>query len=134
MTPALASDSPILVVHASGRFSARSKSPQGARYSGKLTARELQLLLQEIIDRHRFQDVNVAAIEQKMREVEQRGGRIWAIKDGGETVIQLRLPEFQHSVAIYGLQAAHSLYPEILPLQNLYAIQQRLLAIAQSAP
>ncbi|HMW22011.1 MAG TPA: hypothetical protein PKC59_01150 [Burkholderiaceae bacterium] len=127
-------DQPALLVHADGSFSARGAALGGARRTGQLTRRELRELLDEVVIRQQFGSIRTADIDAGIRRVtaarqEQRVRPM----DGATTHIQVTLPQLVHSVEWADLHADRDAFPEVEPLQRLFAIQQRLLALAKSA-
>ena len=126
-------EQPALLLHASGDFSARPLPGSTVRRQGRLDAAAVQALLNEILVQHRFASISAADIQSQISEISQRTGRLFAVMDGGETRIELQLPAVQHHVVLPAMQAARARFPEIEPLQRLHAIQQRLLALAETA-
>lgn len=122
-----------LIVHASGDFSARPHPGDAVRRTGRLEPAALQGLLAEVLEQHRFATISAAAILAQIQEISQRTGRMFKTMDGGETRIELDLPQVQHRVVFPALHAAQGMFPEIEALRRLYAIQQRLLTLANTA-
>lgn len=124
---------PALVIHADGTFFASPLNPGGARRAGRLTPAQLQAVLHDIVDRQDFGSIRAEQIQAQLREVTERTGRLLNVMDGGITRIEVRLPDGHHAVEMPALHAAHHLFPEVEPLQRLFAIQQRLLDVTQAA-
>lgn len=122
-----------LLVHANGRYTARPLPGANVRRAGQLDSTALQGLLAEVLVQHRFATISSAAIVAQIEDISQRTGRLFKMMDGGETTIEVSLPDVQHRVVLGALQAAHRLFPEVEPLQRLHAVQQRLLALANTA-
>lgn len=127
-------DQSALLLHADGSFSARGQTPGGARRTGQLTRRALRELLEEVVIRQQFGSIRAADIEAGIHRVtaarqEMRVKRM----DGATTHIQVTLPSLVHSVEWADLHADREAFPEVEPLQRLFAIQQRLLELAKSA-
>lgn len=126
---------PALLVHADGRFSAPGRTPGGPRRTGQLSRLQLQDLLSDVLLRQRFGSIDASDIQARIRAVAQADGqgRVLLGMDGGVTRIEVDLPGLRHRVEWPGLHQAQNSFPEVEPLQRLYAIQQRLLAVAGSA-
>jgi hypothetical protein len=126
---------PSLLVHADGRFSAPGRTPGGPRRTGQLSRQQLQELLTDVLLRQRFGSIEASDIQARIRAVAQVDGqgRVLLGMDGGVTHIEVDLPDVRHRVEWPGLHQAQSTYPEVEPLQRLFAVQRRLLALAATA-
>lgn len=126
-------DEPALLLHADGRYSAPPATLGGARRSGQLSRAELRALLEDIVHRLRFAEIDARDIQTRMQRIATDTGRLAITRDGGVTRIELTLPDLQHRVELPNLHASARSFPEIDALQRLLAIQQRLLELAQTA-
>lgn len=125
---------PALLVHADGSFSAPGRDLGGDRRAGQLTKRALRELLEELVIHQRFATIHAADIDAHIRRILAARQEIrLARMDGSLTRIELRIPGVTHSVEWRDLHADRAAYPEVESLQRLYAIQQRLLRLANSA-
>lgn len=129
----LETSQPALLVQASGDFSARPHPGNAVRRTGRLESAELQGLLAEVLEQHRFASISAEAVLAQIHEISQRTGRLFKTMDGGETCIEIDLPQVQHRVLFPALHAAQGLFPEVEALRHLHAIQQRLLSLANRA-
>ena len=123
----------VLLLHASGKFSARPLPSNERRRTGSINADALQQLMIWIIDENRFATISAKAILDEIEAIGRSSGRIFALMDGGQTHIAVDLPALRHSVVLPALDAARSLFPEIDALRRLHAIKQRLLDLADQA-
>ncbi len=87
---------------------------------------QLQQLLDFIVKKNRFFDIDVIAIQKQIREELTKTGRLFAIADAGESVIRVCSGKHQKEVKFYALSHAARQFPEISALQRLYAIEQEL--------
>ena len=125
---------PALVLHANGRFSAKASAASAPRRGmGQLEPAALQALLAELLLTHGFASLDGAAIQAQLEAISQHTGRLFKVMDAGVTRITLTLPAVQHTVEMPALHAAVRLFPEVQALRQLHAVQQRLLALAQTA-
>ncbi len=122
-----------LLIHADGSYSAPAARPGGERRTGVLSRDDLRALLTDVLVRQQFAAIDAADIEALIRQSAKATGRIFRVMDGGVTRITIRLPDVQHSVEVSNLHAAHLAFPDIEPLQRLYAVQQVLLRLAGTA-
>lgn len=83
-------------------------------------------LLDFIVEKNHFFDIDVAAIHQQIRGEMSKTGRIFAIADATESVIHVCSGTKQKQIKFYALAHAAKLYPEIAALQQLHAIEQEL--------
>ena len=123
----------INLLQASGRYTARPLPGSKARRTGQLDADALQRLLAEVLVQQRFATISGPAIVAEIEAISQRTGRLFNVMDGGETTIEVTLPDVRHQVVLAAMQAAYRRFPEVEPLQRLHAVQQRLLALADTA-
>lgn len=126
-------DDPALLLHADGRYSAPSATLGGPRRTGRLDPAELRELLVDLVHRQRFAEIDARDIQARIRRIAADTGRLAATMDGGVTRIELTLPDLQHRVELPNLHATARSFPEIDAVRRLLAIQQRLLALAQTA-
>lgn len=122
-----------LLLHADGRYSAPAATPGGPRRTGRLSADALHDLLVQVLVQQQFGAIDASDIEARLKQAAQVEGRLLLVMDGGVTRIEVRLPEVQHTVKLGRLHAAYQAFPDIEPLQRLYAIQQLLLKVADTA-
>lgn len=93
----------------------------------QLNQAQLQSLLNFMVQERHFPVIKADAILQQIDHLQQQG-RLFAVADALSTRIILTLPR-SHSVDFYAVDWAARLFPEINALQDLNAIQNRLLEL-----
>lgn len=128
-------DSAVLEVHASGRYTTRGAAPGAPRRAGQLSPAQLQDLLRAVVQTHRFTAIDAADIERRLAASTVPGQARLKSADAPVTRIRLDLPANQthHVVELHDVHGKARRHPEVAELQNLLALQQRLLTLVQAA-
>lgn len=132
-----------LTIYADGKSVLGPRFGQGKHRQGQLSMGQIQDLLKFAIDEQRFfrfdsraVDAEIKAIlRQRQLDSQDAGGIALPLGppyvDGGTTVIMIAADDQQHEVQFQGLAFAIQDYPQIEALQQLRAVELKLLRVAE---
>lgn len=107
------------------RYAADGTMRTGAG-EARLEPEELQDLLAYVIDEKRFFDLDTEAIRLKLHQENSRRGSALAVLRAPVSVIEVRLRDRTHRVEVHALQFQANTHPTIAALQQLAAIERKL--------
>lgn len=122
-------DQPLLSIRADGRLTVNGRWFGGSDRHGQLSPAALQQLLRFIIAEKHFPSLDSSQIEQQLKALQLKDGRLLAIADAPTTQISLQLPPYSHRIAFYAVDMSAQQFPEVSALQDLLAVQNRLKAL-----
>jgi hypothetical protein len=137
-------DEPDLVVRADGTVTVGPRFGAGAASTGRLEPERLQALLGAIIDGHRFFDFDPARVEAAVAAARATQADIGADEptiavppgppyiDAGDTCLAVNADGRHHEVRWHGVVAAAREHPGVGELQDLRAVQEALVALADA--
>jgi len=117
---------PRLAVYASGSAILGDPYGAGRRIESRLEPVQVQHLLDIVVDKYGFFNIDTDAIAQEMNELQTRDDRVFAIADAGQSLIRVCTGTHAKEVKFYALDQAARQFPEIPALQHLHAIEQEL--------
>ena len=123
-------DRPMLTIFPNGVVRIVDGSGEVAPIEAKISADALQELLRFAIDEHHFLDFDNLAASQQLRAEEDKSGLRHTIIDASTTVIRIRTSERDHTGEFYALRDYLEVYPSVKLLQDLYAVEERLLKLS----
>jgi hypothetical protein len=121
-------EAPYLRIQADGTVTVTNLH-DGARKEAKLTAKELDDLLQFIVKEQDFLKVTKEAIDAGIKEASKNGPFI-AVGGAGTGVIGVQVNGEKHEVSFRGASAYLQAYPKVVPLARYVAVEKRLNTIA----
>jgi hypothetical protein len=124
-------EAPYLRVQADGTVTVTGLH-DGSKKEAKLTAKELDDLLQFIVKEQDFLKVTKAAIDAGIKEASKSGPFI-AVGGAGTGVIGVQVNGEKHEVSFRGASAYLQAYPKVAPLARYVTVEKRLVAIATAA-
>lgn len=117
---------PRLTVNADGKVILGNPYGLNQRIESQLDRAALQQLLDFIVETNGFFDIDVNAIQLRIREEQNSSGRLFAIADAGESIMRVCTGALLKETRFYALSHAAEQFPEITALQQLHAIEQEL--------
>ena len=137
-------DEPDLVVRADGTVTVGPRFGGGVASTGQLAPARLQALLDAIIDGHRFFDFDPAQVETAVKAARAARADIGADEptiavppgppyiDAGDTHLTVNADGRRHEVRWHGLVAAAREHPGVVELQDLRAVEEALVELADA--
>ena len=138
-------DEPDLVVRADGTVTVGPRFGGGAESTGRLAPERLQALLDAIIDGHRFFDFDQARVETAVEAAQAAVQADIGVDeptipvppgppfiDAGETHLTVNADGRSHDVRWHGLVAAAREHPGVVELQDLRAVEEALVELADA--
>lgn len=119
------SDAPHLVVYADRRVVVSDPFGGKAPLRDTVSARSFPDFLRFAIEEHDFFAIDSEELATAIRAAADRRGGV-KITDAPTTVIRIRTQEQDHEVRCYALEQYAEMFPDILPLADLHAIERRL--------
>ena len=132
-----------LTIYADGKTIVGARFSQGKIVESRLTPKQIQQLLWFAIDDNDFFGFDARAVEEAVntalekRRATSQEGDVIAVPlgppyiDAGTTIILIAADNKQHEVRYQGLYFAAQDFPTIEALQQLRAIEQKLLSVAK---
>lgn len=124
------SDEPRLTVQGNRKVILGDPYGLSQRIEQQIDQVQVQQLLNFVVEKNHFFDIDVTTIQKQIREERNKTGRLFAMADAAETVIKVCSGKKQKQVKFYALAHAAKQFPEIAALQQLHAIEQELQRIA----
>ncbi len=115
-----------VAIRGDGEISVSGGAQRGTRVIGRVTANELQELLQEIVRTRRILECDSDTIAAAVEQAGRRSGRDWRIRNAATTVIRVRLRDGEHEVRCPAAELLCERFPGIDELERLCAVQRRL--------
>jgi hypothetical protein len=118
-----------LTIRADGSVLTGAPWGQRKRIEARLTMVELHDLLNYILDEQKLSEFDAGQVQQQVRAIQQQRGSFLAIADAPTTVVKVQADGKTWVAQYYALPLAARQFPEVMPLQRLLAVQQRLQSI-----
>lgn len=115
-----------VTIRADGEIALTGGTLQSKSVTGRLTAEDLQSLLQEVVHTSRILDCETEAIAAAVEREGRRSGRDWRIRNAATTVIRIRLKDVEHEIRCPAAELLVERFPGIDQLERLCTVQRRL--------
>ena len=122
-------DGPILQIRADGTVRARALMPRDPSIEARLSEEEMARLFQDLAERHQALSFSHSNLE---AEIDRSSANPRHIADAPTTDLQISLPDGDVSVRVYAVSYLARQTPDSSALQDLHAIQVKLLGIAEA--
>lgn len=113
-------------IHADGTVLVPDPRGSSRPLRGRLSAADLQGLLNEVIETHGLFDCDTGTLAQSLQSAARQSGLAWRIPQADTTVIRVQREGRQHEVRCPAAELLEERFPGVEDLQRLCRVQRRL--------